>query len=106
MQEHFYKSDNNFSSLNSILNPWESKKKTKKGTKHRINATTKMGNRILRKSKWSVSYPWKIRKEGWGFQNLGGKMKNVMEVRFPDRGDRNGEATGKEEVSQASLVAY
>lgn len=33
-------------------------------------------------------------------------MKNVMEVRFPDRGDRNGEATGKEEVSQASLVAY
>lgn len=26
MQEYFYRSDNSFSSLNSILNPWESKK--------------------------------------------------------------------------------
>ena len=64
----------------------------------------KWGTEYWKKSKWSVSCPWKTRRERWRFQNLGGKIKKAKPVWFPDRGDRNGAAIGKEEVSQVSLV--
>ena len=51
MQKNFYGSDNNFSSLNSMLSSWESEKKIKKGTQQRINAIIKIRNRIKVKGK-------------------------------------------------------